>query len=204
MTIWLQKLQGEFQLWEELDARNMLYNASGRRPLRNVQPIVKEMLSEDIKYEVVPKDIVEGSYGHLHQTFVAYEFTHGSRREKMMVIDKDEIYVGEHVPERFRKIIAVHEWGHRKGLTHQELWQLELAMADELAKTTGDQNVKLDYIRWSSSSEMFGQVRGNLGREAEQERWDLQQTLYNDIKKRSGAIGVFRKEGEKFIELKGE
>jgi hypothetical protein len=177
----------------------MLYDAFGK-PIREVQLVIDEMLAKGINYRVVPKNEIDG-YGSNHKKFSRAEIKYAGGWHTVAMFEGDDICVGEHVLDRFKPIIAAHEYGHTKGLTHQEIFRLELAAADEMARVTNDEMLKEDYIRWSSSREMFEQVRGNLGREAEQELWDAPETVYSDIKRRYGAEMVVRKEGDSFIQL---
>ena len=177
---------------------NMIFDAYGR-PVRNIEPVVDEMLSNGVEYRVVPKD--EVGYAERQLSYQGYLFTRGDRTEKMAVIEKDENVVGENVPERFRPIVAAHEFGHGKGLTHAEIFRLELAAADESARVTSDPTLKEDYLRWSSSNEWFQKVKGNRGHEAEREAWDYPETVYRDIMEKCDARGVLVKDGDRFIQI---
>ena len=170
---------------------------------REVDLIVDKMLEEGINYRLVPKSGMGpyGEYGERHIAFREAEYTHGSKVHKIAIIEKDEIIVGEHVPEKFRSVIAAHEYGHRKGLTHQEIFILELAVADKLEEMTGDYSLKEDYLKWSSSDEMFQMVRGNFGREKELELWDYPETKYKDIMEKFGAEDVFEEDGDNFVQI---
>jgi len=94
-------------------------------------------------------------------------------------------------------MIAAHEYGHSKGLTHPQIFVLELAAADEIAKIKNDRSLKEDYLKWSSSNEMFSVMKKNLGLEEEQELWDDTTTIYKNEMKKHNAEGVFKKTGEK-------
>ena len=177
----------------------MLYDAYGQ-PIRKVQPIIDEMLAKGIGYKILPRNEI-GGYGSTHEKFSRVEIKYAGGWHTIAMLEGVDICVGEHAPDRFKPIIAAHEYGHKKGLTHREIFRLELAAADETARLTNDPALKEDYLRWSSSREMFEQVRGNLGSEAEQELWDAPETIYRDIKRRYGAEMVVKKEGDGLVQL---
>ncbi|MFH1630707.1 MAG: hypothetical protein ABIA21_00590 [Candidatus Aenigmatarchaeota archaeon] len=176
----------------------MLYNSSGK-PIRELKPIIDEMLEKNIPYKLVSKKDDPG-FGSYHRDFSKVTVTskHTGKESTAVLIDNCEIHVGDYVPDRFKPIIAAHEYGHEQGLTHEEIWNLELAMANHLSKTNSDQVLKEDYIRWSSSNEYFEGVRNNAGLQSIQERRDLPETKYEYFKKLFGAeIVLKRKDGEK-------
>lgn len=176
----------------------MIYDACGK-PIRKLESIVEEMLGKDIDYKVVPKGI--DGYGSNRKKFSGADIKYGGGWHKVVIFEMGDIHIGEHVPDRFRPIIASHEYGHRMGLTHQEIFNLELAMANHLASKTLDPTLKEDYIRWSSSNDMFREFRGNLGHEVIQESWDFPEKQYAYQKRKHGAEMVLKKEGNELVQV---
>ena len=178
----------------------MLYDA-WNRPIREIKPIVDEMLEKGVEYKVVPRDKIGDSYGNLYTSAAWNQVYVGGKENRILVVEDSAIYVSEEVPDRFKPIVAAHEYGHTKGLRHAEIWNLELAAADKFSIWTNDPNLKEDYMRWSCSDDMLKQTRGNLGHEAVRESYDDNEKLYDLIKKKHGADHLFKKIEDHFVEV---
>ena len=169
----------------------MLYDARGT-PIREIQPIIDDVMEKGVDYNVYSKESMEGQHGELHTKLSLADYTHRGKKHKILVSGEEEIRVGKHVPDRYKDIIAVHEDGHKRGLTHGEIWLIELATADELARRNNDPTLKEDYIRWSSNDEKFQLVRNNLGKVESQTLHDLPEYRNKEIMREYGVEGIFK------------
>lgn len=181
-----------------------LFDAYGN-PVRDMQEevyLAVKMFVEGIEYSVVPKGSME-SDGEHHTNLTRAEVTlsYSGEKKSFLLAEDAGLFVREDVPDRFKPLVAVHEYGHRRDLNHREIFLLELAAADELARLTNDPDLKTDYLKWSCNNDSFQMVRGNLGREKEQELDDYKFLKFRKIAKRAGLSGAVRKEGNKLIEL---
>jgi hypothetical protein len=169
----------------------MLFDSYGR-PIRDMKPIIDKMLEDGTRYKVLPKDKIN-SYGEYHSDFIRAKINYNGQSHTVVLLEKDDIYVNENVPERYKWIIAVHEYGHKQGLTHPEIFLLELAAIDKIVKINNEPTLKEDYMNWSCSNEAFKTVKGNLGKERKQELNDYPETKYKYLMEKFCASMVIKK-----------
>jgi hypothetical protein len=178
----------------------MIFDGCGK-PVRDIEPIIKEMCNTGVDYKVVSKEKIKG-FGYGNTRFYPVDLKFGGEWHRISYMVDKGIEISESVPKKFRPVIAAHEYGHKNGLTHREIWQLELAMAEKLAKETNDLDLKLDYVRWSSSSnELFKEMTGNVGKEQEQELMDYHENQYRAIIEMQGTEGIFVTEKENLMQI---
>jgi len=181
---------------------NIFLFGSYGEPLRDSEVIRDRIISTPFDYKVVPEKMI-GSPAQYHSSHELGEIGEGLGRKKIAIV-KGLVLVADTVPDRFKPIMAIHERGHHYGLSHQEMFTLELGMADKLAEITGDKSLKEDYLRWSknkcSDKKFFdGMVKRNLGQE-KQMNIDMM-INYMELKKEAGVDGIYTMENDNLVEL---
>lgn len=165
-------------------------------PLRDGEAIRDKAISTPFDYRVVPEKQI-GNPGLYQPSYQIAEIGEGLDRKKIALIE-GQVLVADTVPDRFKPIIGVHERGHHYGLSHQEMFALEMGMADKLSIITGDRTLKEDYLRWGNKSS--GRlVNGNLGKERQMNT--DQMTDYAKLKNETGVDGVYTIENDTLVEL---
>jgi hypothetical protein len=190
------------EIGEGLDKRNIafvesqilvadtLFGPCGE-PLRDGEAIRNKIISTPFDYGVVPEKMIDGSPARYFSRYELKEIGEGLDKRNIAFVES-QILVADTIPERFRPIMAIHERGHHYGLSHQEMFSLEMGMADKMAQITGDTALKEDYLRWMSNSKNFDRIKSNCGNE---KQMNIDQMMdYIKLKKETGVDDVYATE----------
>ena len=181
--------------------RDVFFGAYGE-PLQDSENVRDKIMSTPFEYAKVPESEIGGPGSYISR-YKLGEIGEGLGKKRIAIVD-GLVLVADTVPELFVPIVAAHERGHHYGLSHQEMFNLEMDVAKKVSETTKNPRIKEDYLRWinsrySNRKKFEKIVKANFGKEKQQNIDRM--TDYINLKKETDTDNVYTIENDKLVEL---